>query len=366
MFAQTSATGSARRVPPIQCPPRSFRFSSPNEPVLLFEEPLKGSPGSGGDGGGGRKSALSEEEAFQNQLTGDIEGRCHEIRELDRSMDPDKSERIGGLRTEIATVVATAVDAHRSWVNRLLFRLWAPKYDEFMQKTGHEEALRRIIHLFVGLGYFDPRGRKFSILDPSCGTAVPIQLLLRELGESGWNHLFFHITDLSPDMLAVGQQRLDKVLGASKLNQQVFFDTPINLEQRLPGSPFGMDRFDVAIFSQTLHLLSPAGRRNAYLNLIDSVKPGGRVLIVDEFPPKLSNGEGYLAQKTGAVDEIVHYLFKGMAGLDASKSTISTAGDLWKQLETGYPELVCEALFSVPIDPSHRMYGFGLVVSNTS
>lgn len=316
-----------------------------------------------GSNGGNHGSGPSAKQLFIQSLFGDVDRLVQQKKSIPES-DPDYAEKIADIDARIRERVERAVTENRSWVSETLFQIWAPQYDDFMRVTGHEQALEKIIRGFVAAGFIGNGSDPISILDLSCGTCIPLKILLENLDVRTRGRVYVQANDISPDMAAIGKRRLDKLLGAGAVQRMIAWESK-DIEQRSLRSLFGLDKIDIAILSQTIHLLSPeGGRNNAFSNMIDVVKPGGLVFVIDEFPPILSNGNVQALGGDATTREIVRHLFMGLAEV-TTRSPIATATTFRGYIDTAFARLLFRSEAAEPIDDHHKMHGFVFEVNKT-
>ncbi len=241
-------------------------------------------------------------------------------------------------------------------INNMLYRIFAPYYDEFM--SGHEIAIGRLVRqmsaveqvAFQGEG---PLGHIFRdpLLEMSCGTGTVVKLICDSMPEERLALLKVTANDLSDDMKARAYEKLSGYpcsLGFSSTD--------------LYAADFPKNSFGTAVLSQTLHLMSDQDvvaeeRSGNYVhmaedrhmpvkfNLIrkafDCMKEDGTFLIIDEWPAILSNSGGELGPGFA-------YLFNdGLRPIDRSAL---------KHYMNTMPDVHFIAQLSVPIDSRHSMY----------
>ncbi|HSB47740.1 MAG TPA: class I SAM-dependent methyltransferase [Candidatus Bilamarchaeum sp.] len=188
-------------------------------------------------------------------------------------------------------------------VNNLIYRLFAPHYDEHMK--GHARAIDILLGQLVqveNIAFTNNRIIRGNVLEMSCGTGSVIKLLSSALPPARLEGMGFVANDLSEDMAAIARAKLAGL--------------PVTFtSQDVKLLPFPAKMFGTAILSQTIHLITDEDvvrqeREENYMNVDEdrhldqkyravanawnSLEDGGTFLLIDEWPAMLSDRGGPL------------------------------------------------------------------------
>lgn len=310
-FAASQArprTGIAR-----QPPRRTDRWAG--HQAVLLEGADRSESGAGGGGGTGSPPALgggSDGNGKKKEKRTRITGQVDAI-DADFQMLIERERGLAGDLTAILNERRAFLQQHPlNLVVHLMFRQWAATYQAHMERReeGSEkscaEAVREAIDWAHAHGYLAGARR---ILDPSFGDGGPLIHLLERVGIEKVELVLAN--DLTYKMSEEGERRIRERF-PDHIEKFVFFNR--NMESRESRPKFGVNRFDLALFSQTLPFLSMDGRVNAFQNLNDAVIPGGRIFAIEDFPPALTTG---YSQAGMLIPPAVSHFFPVLPGVAA-------------------------------------------------
>ncbi len=214
-----------------------------------------------------------------------------------------------GLDSEIDAIFAGLSNEE---VNDILFTWWAEKYDEHMEITGHTPAIRKLLGWITALdrdvGYWqNERLIGERVMELSCGTGTILDILLdndpdrtgilvgndinaemRHRAVEKLGRKLSRLRNEGVDFLQIGDDDdYTGVLIPENGGLEIGFT---NLSIPWIGVPAKEDLYDTVILSQTIHLLTDSMKEDAIRKAVELLKPGGTLIILDEFPALLSSG----------------------------------------------------------------------------
>ncbi|MEW6721952.1 MAG: class I SAM-dependent methyltransferase [Candidatus Micrarchaeota archaeon] len=236
---------------------------------------------------------------------------------------------------------------------RHLYRIFAPHYDRHM--AAHERSISFLLRQLLEaerIGYRMHPLLQDELLEMSCGTGTIIHQICAALPHERAKNLVVTANDISDDMKEIARSKLSCDPCAVTYTGHDLTDL------NFPGGVFG-----TAVLSQTLHLICDEEvlkqeRKENYMyidekrhlqakfGVIESafelVKMGGTMIIIDEWPPLLSKGQGPLGPGFS-------YLFNdGLRGVDWE----TFRGSIMSRV----PGAQFTAQMKAPIDSRHTMH----------
>jgi len=155
------------------------------------------------------------------------------------------------------------------------------------------------------------------------------------------------VVDISPSMLEIAREKVRPVyLG---LATDMFIEGDATKLCRMSEENGWKENFDFVVISQLLHLLPDEGRSAMLKGVNEVLKPGGKLIVVDEWSP-LYSGKSELSDDPEVVftleqiKETFHDIFHPKDRGDM-RSIIEEAGFYYSQIRS-----------SCPIDGDHRMF----------
>lgn len=234
--------------------------------------------------------------------------------ELDRDTERLKTQTEDVIETEKRVALHLRLLPRKEREERLMkeYDKFSENYDAYMTETGHYGAIRKAITNIVS---GDREHFRFPILDLTAGTGVPLKYLLAEIFKKGRKKRaqligkkrtgvpLVWINDISNRMvlkakeLFKGYKRKGLTRANMKLTNHSYYDFP-ELYPHLEG------KFGTVLVAQTFHVVS---EKNALADVIDwALAPTGAVLLVEEFPWRISYDEFLLRMIRAAATPLGH------------------------------------------------------------
>lgn len=257
-------------------------------------------------------------------------------------------------------ILATLPENDPNAAMKLLFRLWADHYNEHMKTTGHDVAVETILKQLLSLEPIFAKGGMqpivgSNVLEMSGGTGMVIEALERNLPSDKVGDMAYTLNDITHEMQEIARKFLIGTVRGQC--------THTNYDIRELGGKFDK-KFSLIILSQTLHLIADeealrneklgvTTNENAHVqeksDVISSafklLEPGGTMLIIDEWPARLSNEPG----KDGLEAAITYLFNRTFKPLESP--------EMLRALMRNIPDARSVVELIVPIDSLHSMHG---------
>lgn len=305
------------------------------------------------------------------------EGSMRELREacLTESRASITESEASGKITEILKRVPPS-QLSEELITTLFGQVWpADDYDKHMFNTGHDSAVEYIIRQAAELhrmnfGNYTPpvhsrskASRIFgpSVLEMSCGTGTVIKLLCENLPQEDSRNLRVIANDISVDYPKRAEEKLAQLKENHLLGSYVLTSEDIRSQSLHAIAP---KRFNTAILSQTLHLITDPERLPWEVNpenvleqpehltikakvikdVFERMAYGDHLLIIDEWPALLTSNP--ISPVERLVDRLFHRTFRPVR----ERSTMIL-------MMQGVADACFVAELKARIDDRHSMYG---------
>ncbi len=243
-------------------------------------EPLMG--GGRGNGNGNGKKPKSK----MDQLVGQFDELAAEHAELTAGMAP--------VNARFSEIVAQMIDeAGFSSVVKLLYHYWHTCYAEYMDKSGHKQAIQDIIVDLLRMQRFGKPGSEIRIFNPAFGTGMELEIFLKIVKNPekyGVNTTdlpiitSIHANDLSDEMSDRGKPIIERQL-AQLRKQRYHIEVNYTNHDMTTPDIFPANTAEVILVCQTLEAVNRSNMQGFAYNLDSVATADGRLIIIAEFPP---------------------------------------------------------------------------------
>ncbi len=226
-------------------------------------------------------------------------GHLGKLRELRRKRQAEE-ENIEETRREMRATLTACTPKERDIWLRELYDEFSKKYDCYMEKTGHYDAMRQLISgIIASLMRKSRELVRLPILDLTAGTGAPLEFLLREINKrykkkskfrvldvKGNKKPLVWVNDLSGGMIAKARERFSR-LGLKKIRMSDIGFSKLSFREFKESYPGLEGAFGTVLIAQTFHITPDKEMLAEVAGW--ALAPGGLVMVFEEFPWRVSS-----------------------------------------------------------------------------